>query len=134
MFRFDLTGLKSSDKIEVRTAIISLIFIAVLYILFAVSFGFRFAGSFLFGAGASVFDVYALTRLLRMVFATGAGWLFVPLGVFRWGLVGTVLFAAFYFYKAEPLPLLIGVSVPFVCMFLEGIYKLFWGNKNGASS
>ncbi len=129
-----MTGAGGSVKIESGILIISLIFTAVLYTVLRILYGAHSAGSFLFGAGASVFDIYALSRLLRMVFATGAGWLFVPLGILRWGLAGAVLFIGFYFYKAEPLPLFIGVAVPFACVLLESLYKLFRGNKNGASS
>ena len=126
--------MNASAKIERGILIISLIFAAVLYTLFAVTYDARFAGSFLFGAGASIFDIYALARLVRMIITTGTGWLFVPLGVFRWGLVGLILFIGFYFYKAKPLPLFIGVVMPFVCVMLGSIYILFRRKNNGTSS
>lgn len=129
-----LTNPNSSVKLEAEILIISLIFAAVLYTVFRLVWGGHFAGSFLIGFGAAAFDIYALARLLRMIFATGAGWLFVPLGVFRWLLVGVVLFLGFYFYKAEPLPILLGVAIPFVCVIFKTIYILFRRKNNGTSS
>lgn len=129
-----LTNYNTSVKIEGRILIISLIFVALLYSVFLIKYGVHLSTSFLFGAVASLFDVYALARLVRTVITTGAGWLFVPLGVFRWLLVGFIIFVAFYFYKAEPLPLAVGVAIPFICVIVSNIYKLFWGNKNGTSS
>lgn len=123
-----------SLKLDKKILIISLIFVSILYTLFMISFDKHYATSFLFGAFASMFDLYALSKLVKMVMTSGAGWLFVPLGVFRWFLVGVIIFIAFYYYKALVSPLLIGVAIPFLCVIVTSIYNLYRGNKNGTSS
>ncbi len=121
-------------KIDRKILIISLIFVAILYSLLIISYDEHIATSFLFGALASLFDIYALARLVKMVMTSSAGWLFVPLGVFRWALVGFIIFISIYYYKAQIVALLIGVAIPFVCVILGSIYKLYWGKGNGTSS
>lgn len=121
-------------KIDRKILIISLIFVAILYSLLLVSYSEHIATSFLFGALASLFDIYALARLVKMVMTSSAGWLFVPLGVFRWVLVGLIIFIGIYYYKVQIAALLIGLAIPFVCVILGSIYKLYWGKENGTSS
>ena len=121
-------------KIDRKILIISLIFVAILYSLLFVSYSEHIATSFLFGALASLFDIYALARLVKMVMTSSAGWLFVPLGVFRWVLVGFIIFIGIYYYKVQIVALLIGLAIPFVCVILGSIYKLYWGKENGTSS
>lgn len=121
-------------KIDRKILIISLIFVAILYSLLLVSYSEHIATSFLFGALASLFDIYALARLVKMVMTSSAGWLFVPLGVFRWVLVGFIIFIGIYYYKVQIAALLIGLAIPFVCVILGSIYKLYWGKENGTSS
>lgn len=121
-------------KIDRKILIISLIFVAILYSLLLVSYSEHIATSFLFGALASLFDIYALARLVKMVMTSSAGWLFVPLGVFRWVLVGFIIFIGIYYYKVQIVALLIGLAIPFVCVILGSIYKLYWGKENGTSS
>lgn len=122
-------------QVDTKILIISLIFIVGLYILLYRMYGYYFANSFLAGGGLSLINLYALTRLARSMLGRGIGWLFVPLGIIRWVLFGLVIFVVLRYYKALPLPLLIGVCVPHLgATLLTSIYTIIWGNKDGAST
>lgn len=121
-------------KISWKILIISLIFTFVSYIVLYIRFSYFFANSFLAGALASLIDIFVLARLAGSILGTGIGWLFLPLGLFRWIIFALAIFVALRYYKAMPLPLLIGAGIPLAALFLLSLYHISRGGKNGASS
>ena len=118
-----------------KFVIILLIFASITYIILIGLSSFFLATSYLIGFIAASIDILLLRRLAEAILLKkDRPSSMLVVSAFRWGVFGVIVSTSFYFLKADPIYLIIGITVPFAIHTIYYIINYITELRNGTSS
>ncbi len=115
---------------------ISVFIIIVGYTVFTVSLGIGYANAFFAGFFIIFGDLFFLFRYLKKALKGSTVGLFIMQSIIRWLFVGFCIYIAIAVFKLYNYgwAFIMGIILPFVGVFIAGIYEIFRGKEDGTSS
>ncbi len=113
---------------------ISVIMVIAGYTVFIIGLGSSYANSFFAGFFIIFGDLFFLFRYLKKALKGSTVALFLLQSIIRWLFVGFCIYIVIAVLKLYNWGFVVGIILPFVGVFITGIYEIFRGKEDGTSS
>jgi len=113
-----------------KNRIILLIFACITYIIVLVVSSSFYANSYMIGFIATTIDIILLNRFVTAVLTDDKNEqkpVTVIVSIIRWAIFATILTLGFIFYNADPIAVIIGITLPFLIYISYYIKKAYRG-------
>ena len=104
------------------------------YTVFIIGLGSSYANSFFAGFFIIFGDLFFLFRYLKKALKGSTVALFLLQSIIRWLFVGFCIYIVIAVLKLYNWGFVVGIILPFVGVFITGIYEIFRGKEDGTSS
>ncbi len=114
--------------------ILSICMILLGYTVFYISKDISYANAYLAGYIIILSDLLLLFRYLNTALKHSAVTTFLIQSILRWLFIGFCIYIAIAVLKLYKWSFIIGIILPFMVVFITGIYQIFRGKEDGTSS
>lgn len=114
--------------------IISIIMLLSCYTVFYFFYDITYANAFFTGFIIILIDLLLLARYLKRAVKQAAVTGFLLQSFTRWVFIGVCIYISLVVLKLYKWSFALGIILPFVGVFITGIYQIFRGKEDGTSS
>lgn len=104
------------------------------YVMFWVLCDVTYANAFLAGFLIILVDLFLLARYLKRSMKHASAFGFLLQSFIRWAFIGICIYISLVVLNLYKWSFVLGIILPFVEVFITGIYQIFRGKEDGTSS
>ena len=116
------------------TLLIEFALLVLGYTAFLLFVDFAYANAFLGGFIIICIDLLFLARYLNNAFRNSSAAGFLMQSIFRWFFIAVCIYIALVKLDMYKWSFAVGIILPFLGVFITGIYQIFRGKEDGTSS